>query len=155
MCPETIYTHIYKNAKAGGALWKNLPRVTRYTLVGWSPTKDANSITQVIIRLLKSIGIACTGITFDNGKEFSMHEVIARELNVDVFFARPYHSWERGTNENTNGLIRRLFPKGVSFATISEDDLRKIDVFLNERPRKCLGWQTPREVMTAFLASAA
>lgn len=72
-----------------------------------------------------------------------------------LFFARPYHSWERGTNENTNGLIRRLFPKSESFAAIGETELQRIDTFLNDRPRKCLGWKTPREEMDAFLAAAA
>ncbi|OPZ49007.1 MAG: hypothetical protein BWY92_01486 [Firmicutes bacterium ADurb.BinA052] len=76
-------------------------------------------------------------------------------MKADVFFARPYHSWERGTNENTNGLIRRLYPKSESFASIGGEDLRRIDTFLNDRPRKCLGWKTPREVMAAFLAAAA
>jgi IS30 family transposase len=72
-----------------------------------------------------------------------------------VFFAPPYHSWERGTNENTNGLIRRLYPKKSSFASIGAAELRRIDEFLNDRPKKCLGWKTPREAMDAFLAAAA
>ena len=69
-----------------------------------------------------------------------------------VYFANPYHSWERGTNENTNGLIRRLHPKKSSFAEIGAVELRRIDTFLNDRPRKCLGWWTPREKMDAFLS---
>jgi len=217
VCKETIYKHVYEDAKAGGELWKNLPRakrkrkrrcprqegrgrgvipgrrgietrppevelritvghwegdlvvganatgylvtlverVTRYTLVGWSATKEADEVKSVIIRLLAAVGVACTGITFDNGKEFARHAEIAKALKADVFFARPYHSWERGTNENTNGLIRRLYPKSESFASIGGEDLRRIDTFLNDRPRKCLGWKTPREVMAAFLAAAA
>jgi len=217
VCKETIYKHVYADAKAGGDLWKNLPRakrkrkrrcprqdgrrrgvipgrrgietrppevelritvghwegdlvvgayatgylvtvverVTRYTLAGWSRTKEADEVTAVIIGLLRPIGVACTGITFDNGKEFARHDEIASALKADVFFARPYHSWERGTNENTNGLIRRLFPKSASFAAIGAADLQRIDTFLNDRPRKCLGWQTPKEVMNAFLGTAA
>jgi len=217
VCKETIYKHVYADAKAGGDLWKNLPRakrkrkrrcprqdgrrrgvipgrrgietrppevelritvghwegdlvvgayatgylvtvverVTRYTLVGWSRTKEADEVTAVIIGLLRPVGVACTGITFDNGKEFARHDEIASALKADVFFARPYHSWERGTNENTNGLIRRLFPKSASFAAIGAADLQRIDTFLNDRPRKCLGWQTPKEVMKAFLGAAA
>ena len=217
VCKETIYKHVYADAKAGGDLWKNLPRakrkrrrrcprqegrrrgvipgrrgietrppevelritvghwegdlvvgayatgylvtvverVTRYTLVGWSRTKEADEVTAVIIGLLRPVGVACTGITFDNGKEFARHDEIASALKADVFFARPYHSWERGTNENTNGLIRRLFPKSASFAAIGAADLQRIDTFLNDRPRKCLGWQTPKEVMNAFLGTAA
>ena len=217
VCKETVYKHVYEDAKAGGDLWERLPRakrkrrrrcprqegrgrgvipgrrgietrqpevelritvghwegdlvvganatgylvtlverVTRYTLVGWSATKEADEVKSVIIRLLAAVGVACTGITFDNGKEFARHAEIAKALKADVFFARPYHSWERGTNENTNGLIRRLYPKSESFASIGGEDLRRIDTFLNDRPRKCLGWKTPREVMAAFLAAAA
>ncbi len=138
-----------------GYLVTLVERVTRYTLVGWSATKGADEVKSVIVRLLVAIGVACTGITFDNGKEFARHAEIATALKADVFFARPYHSWERGTNENTNGLIRRLYPKSGSFAAIGEADLRRIDTFLNDRQRKCLGWKTPREVMDAFLAAAA
>jgi len=142
-------------AHATGYLVTLVERVTRYTLVGWSRTKEADEVAAEVIRLLAAIGVACTGITFDNGKEFARHGEIASALKADVFFARPYHSWERGTNENTNGLIRRLFPKSASFAAIGEADLRRIDVFLNDRPKKRLGWKTPREVMDAFLAAAA
>jgi IS30 family transposase len=130
-------------------------RVSRFSLAGWSATKEAGEVASVIIRLLAGLGGAVTGITFDNGKEFARHAEISEALGADVFFARPYHSWERGTDENTNGLIRRLFPKGVSLAGVTEEDLKRIDTFLNDRPRKCLGWKTPREVMDAFLAAAA
>jgi IS30 family transposase len=136
-------------AYATGYLVTLVERVTRYTLVGWSRTKEADEVTAVIIRLLRSVGVACTGITFDNGKEFARHVEIASALKADVFFARPYHSWERGTNENTNGLIRRLYPKSESFAALNAVDLQRIDTFLNDRPRKCLGWATPREVIDA------
>ncbi len=95
-----------------------------------------------------------TGLTPDNDKEFARHEELARTTGLDVFFARPCHSWERGMNENTNGLIRRLHPKRSSFAHVGKAELRRIDRYLNDRPRRCLGWQTPREAMTAFLASA-
>ena len=126
-------------AHATGYLVTLVERVTRYTLVGWSVTKEAGAVGAGIIRLPAASGVACTGITFDNGKEF----------------ARPYHPWERGTNENTNGLIRRLCPKSVSFAAIGEADLKRIDVYLNNRPKKCPGWKTPREVMAASFAAAA
>ena len=106
----------------------------------------------MIVDLFMKAGIPIDGITFDNGKEFARHEHIARELKADVFFARPYHSWERGTNENTNGLIRRIYPKQASFTTFGEKELRRIDTFLNDRPRKCLDWLTPREEMEARLA---
>ena len=135
-----------------GYLVTLVERVTRFALVGWSPGKEADAVALVIVDLFMKSGIPIDGITFDNGKEFARHELIARELHADVFFARPYHSWERGTNENTNGLIRRIYPKEASFAAFGGEDLRRIDTFLNDRPRKCLGWMTPREEMEAHLA---
>ncbi len=100
-------------AAGTGYLVTLVERVTRFALVGWVPTKEADVVTAEIIRLFRGIGVICTGITFDNGKEFAGHAEIscALELRDGVFFATPYHSWERGTNENTNGLIRRLYPR--------------------------------------------
>ena len=137
-----------------GYLVTLVERVTRFTLVGWSSSKEADVVAQVIIRLFMeaNIPIPVEGITFDNGKEFARHELIAQALQADVYFARPYHSWERGTNENTNGLIRRIYPKESSFEDIGKADLRRIDLFLNDRPRKCLGWMTPRERMEEHIA---
>ena len=217
VCKETIYTYIYADAKAGGDLWKNLPRArrkrrrrcprqdgrgrgkipnqrmidtrpaevetrasvghwegdlinganktgnlvtlversTRFTLLDRTQTKEAEEVTLDICELFSGMPPASRlSLTLDNGKEFARHEQMARETGMDVFFANPYHSWERGTNENTNGLIRRLHPKKSSFANIGRAELKRIDTFLNDRPRKCLGWFTPREKMTAFLASA-
>ncbi len=142
-------------AAATGRLATPAERVTRCTPAGWSAAKDADEVKSVVIGLLAAIGVACTGIAFDNGKEFACHAEIAAALKADVFFARPYQSWERDTNENPNGPIRRLFPKSESFAAIGGDALARIDAFLNDRPRKCLGRQTPREAMDAFLAAAA
>ena len=218
VCKETIYKHIYADAKAGGTLWKHLPRarrkrhrrcpkqegrgrgripnqrridtrpadvetrttvghwegdlingahktgnlvtlverLTRFTLTGRTDSKEADEVTQRICAQLGTLPHAVRlSLTLDNGKEFARHEEIALITNMDVFFAKPYHSWERGTNENTNGLIRRLHPKKSSFAGIGEAELRRIDTYLNDRPRKCLGWMTPREKMAAFLACAS
>lgn len=217
VCKETIYKHIYADAKAGGDLWKQLPRAhrkrrrrcprpswrgrgripnqrmidarpaevvsrrtvghwegdlingaprtrnlataverkTRFTLLGRTDTKEAGEVTPVFCAMFARIPKAArVGLTLDNGKEFAGHEILARCTGLDVFFAHAYHAWERGTNENTNGLIRRLYPKGSSFATMGKTELQRIDRYLNDRPRKCLGWQTPREAMNAFLASA-
>jgi IS30 family transposase len=130
-------------------------RTTRFSLVGRSDSKEANEVRGVIEMLLGPLPLdVLLSITFDNGKEFAQHEALARNLGLDVYFAKPYHSWERGTNENTNGLIRRLYPKKSSFANVDEAALERIDKFLNDRPRKCLGWMTPREKMAAFLVSA-
>lgn len=85
-------------------------------------------------------------ITADNGKEFALNERIAKELKVDVYFAHPYHSWERGANENTNGLIRQFFPKAADFESLSEDRIQIVQDNLNNRPRKRLGFYTPIEI---------
>jgi IS30 family transposase len=90
--------------------------------------------------------------TFDNGKEFAEHEALAQRLEMEVFFADPYCSWQRGTNENTNRLLRQYYPKGTDFADISHHDLAHTVQAINQRPRKVLNYQTPSEV---FLGSNA
>lgn len=82
-------------------------------------------------------------ITSDNGKEFALHQLIAKELNVDFYFARPYHSWERGANENLNRLIRQYFPKKTDFAGITNQDVEQVQNILNTRPRKRLEFEAP------------
>ena len=146
---------LINGAHETGNLVTLVERKTRFTLVGRTDSKEAAEVTQVICALFKTMPTSVlTGVTFDNGKEFSHHEEIARNMQMDVYFARPYHSWERGTNENRNGMIRRLHPKQSSFAGISDVELNRIDRFLNDRPLKCLGWMTPREKMTLCVVSA-
>lgn len=84
-------------------------------------------------------------ITADNGKEFARHKEIAKGLDAEFYFARPYHSWERGANENTNGLIRQYIPKGTDFSELTDEMLAEIEWKLNHRPRKSLGYRTPLE----------
>jgi len=146
---------LINGAHETGNLVTLVERNTRFSLIGRTDSKEAEEVTQVICALFARLPhAALVSLTLDNGKEFARHEELARIARMDVFFARPYHSWERGTNENTNGLIRRLHPKQSSFAGIGEEELKRIDRYLNDRPRKCLGWLTPREKMTAFLACA-
>jgi IS30 family transposase len=85
-------------------------------------------------------------ITSDNGREFARHQHIAAQLSADFYFAHPYSSWERGLNENTNGLVRQYFPKKADFTTITDKDLNHVVRRLNNRPRKTLGYKTPNEV---------
>ena len=120
-------------------------RKSRFTLLRTFPGKHADPITQGIKELLKWDARLKT-ITFDNGKEFAGHEEIAAALNVDCYFANPYSSWERGTNENTNGLIRQYLPKNRSLKNISMEEETMIMDKLNLRPRKCLDFKTPYEV---------
>ena len=86
-------------------------------------------------------------VQLDNGKEFAEHEKLGENLGGDVYFAKPYHSWERGLNENTNGLLRQYFPKGTDFSKITQYRLKKVEAEVNGRPRKTLGYRTPQEVM--------
>lgn len=85
-------------------------------------------------------------ITADNGKEFSDHIAISKALDAEFYFAHAYASWERGLNENTNGLVRQYFPKKSSFAAITTEDIDLVMERLNSRPRKCLGYKTPNEL---------
>jgi IS30 family transposase len=86
-------------------------------------------------------------MTYDNGMEMAQHKLFTKNTGMQVYFAHPYSSWERGTNENTNGLIRRYFPKGTDFNNVSEEQLKIVQDKLNNRPRKVLGFKTPNEIM--------
>ncbi len=110
-------------------------------------TKQADEVAQAVIDALEEFPTSWVRtITFDNGTEFARHEDMAQVLPVDIYFAAPYSSYQRGTNENTNGLIRRYLPKGTSFSNLSQKKLNWIVHELNNRPRKILGYRTPNEV---------
>ncbi|MCP4569244.1 MAG: IS30 family transposase [FCB group bacterium] len=128
-------------ARASGYLVTLLERVSRRVLIGYTKTKFADQVTAEILRLLENAVVKT--ITFDNGKEFAGHEQIAAKLKCKCFFAKPYHSWERGANENTNGLIRQYFPKKMSFAKITAKQINFVQQRLNTRPRKCLDFKPP------------
>jgi len=85
-------------------------------------------------------------MTFDNGKEFARHAHLAEQLEAKAYFAHPYHSWEHGLNENTNGLIRQYFPKGSNFDQLTTKEVQRVQALLNSRPRKCLAYQTPHDI---------
>jgi len=129
-----------------GALVTLTERVSRYTLASMLPSKHAEGVTATIIGLLGPHKGKRHTMTFDNGKEFAGHESIAKNLKMAVYFAHPYHSWERGLNENTNGLLRQYFPKGSSFEKVTEVQVQSAVDSLNHRPRKILGFKTPFEV---------
>ena len=124
-----------------GAIVSLVDRKTRYTKLIKVERATAEAVQLAITTALNSFPVH--SITFDNGKEFASHLVIAEALNTATFFARPYHSWERGTNENTNGLVRQYIPKKTDFATVSHEDVARIENLLNTRPRKCLGYNIP------------
>lgn len=129
-----------------GALLTLTERASRFTLASMLPSKHADGITAAAIDLLSPHKGKCHTMTFDNGKEFAGHEIMAKKLRMAIYFAHPYHSWERGVNENTNGLYRQYFPKGSSFAEVTDDQVRAAVERLNHRPRKVLGFKTPFEV---------
>lgn len=136
-----IDTLIGKNSKS--ALITAVERKTMYTRICHITSKKADVVTEKIIDMLRPIKSKVLTITVDNGKEFTFHKKIAETLDAKVYFAHPYHAWERGLNENTNGLIRQYFPKKTPFLNITKDQTRFVENKLNRRPRKSLGYNTP------------
>lgn len=121
-------------------------RKSKLTRLRKLATKAANEMKDTCIALLAPLAAKVHTITVDNGKEFCEHESLAAGLQARVYFAHPYASWERGLNENTNGLVRQYFPKKYEFARIKTKDLQLVEDLLNNRPRKTLGYRTPNEV---------
>jgi IS30 family transposase len=138
-----------------GALVTIVDRVSKFTLIKKVDSKHAEVVTAATISLLQPYLDKTLTITADNGKEFAGHETIKEHLNADVYFAHPYHSWERGLNENTNGLIRQYFTKGNSFENITDDEVEAVMYKLNHRPRKTLNFKTPYAVFFAELLQEA
>lgn len=142
-----IDTVIGKNHQ--GALVTIVDRVSKFTLIKKVVSKHAEVVTEATIALLQPYLDKALTITADNGKEFAGHEKIKAALDADVYFAHPYSSWERGLNENTNGLIRQYFTKGSSFENITDKDVEEVMKKLNHRPRKSLNYKTPHSVFFA------
>ena len=133
---------IYPNKKALNSLVERKTLITRLSLLN---RKTAIETKAAIINQLQNLPVET--ITFDNGSENTLHEEIGQELNVDTYFCHPYHSWEKGTNENTNGLVRRYLPRGKSIDGLTQIDIDDIAEELNNRPRKKLGYFTPNEML--------
>lgn len=129
-----------------GAVVTLVERKSKLTAIGKLARNTAEAVQEQIIRLLNPHKSRVYTITADNGREFANHETFAKVLKADVYFARPYHSWERGLNENTNGLIRQYFPKGTDFRKVTDEQLIFVMTRLNNRPRKSLSFKTPNEV---------
>jgi IS30 family transposase len=139
-----IDTMIGKKQK--GVLLTLVERKSKLTLIKKVSNKQADLVAEAAINLLNPYRVKVFTITADNGREFYHHEHIKEQLKTDVYFAHPYHAWERGLSENTNGLIRQYFPKGLNFQTIKREHVQKAMDRLNNRPRKTLGFKTPNEV---------
>ena len=129
-----------------GVVMSHVERTSKYTKLAKLPDKNADSVVQACARVLLPLADQIETITYDNGKEFASHAQIATSLGALSYFAKPYHSWERGLNEHTNGLFRQYFPKGSDFSILSDADVQRVEDKLNSRPRKILGYQTPREI---------
>ena len=127
------------------ALSVTVERKTRFTLITKLSNRSAQVKAVAVITRLKDYPRKT--LTADNGKENTYHQLIAKELDLLMYFCHTYASWERGTNENTNGRIRRFIPKGISIDTISEETIAAIEYQLNHTPRKCLQFLTPYEIM--------
>ena len=124
-----------------------IERKTRYALLVKLPNKKSDVVTSRFAQKFKAIPkLMRKTMTYDNGTEMALHKTFTKTTGIKVYFAHPYSSWERGSNENTNGLIRRFYAKGTDFSKISETDLTNLQNWLNNRPRKVLGYYTPMEM---------
>lgn len=136
-----VDTIVGKDQKS--ALLTLVERKTNYLIVRKLNNFKAEDTARAAIRALKEHKERVHTLTTDNGKEFYRHTKISKALKANVYFCRPYHSWEKGLNENTNGLLRQYFPKQTDFRNISHQEIQRVQDELNNRPRKTLGYQTP------------
>lgn len=136
---DTVYGGVGK-----GFLVTQVDRKSRFLRAGLLAKRDASLTKAVICQLLKDVPVK--SISLDNGSEFSEFKALEAELHTLVYFAEPHKPWQRGTNENTNGLLRFFFPKGCDFHAVSQEFVDSVVDLINSRPRKCLGWRSPAEV---------
>jgi IS30 family transposase len=130
-----------------GAIATHVDKASKFLVARVMKDRTAGEMNRVSIAAFESIPAEQRQtMTFDNGKEFSKHEQLTARLGVQCYFANPYHSWERGLNEHTNGLIRQFFPKGTNFRIVKQDEVDQVVELINHRPRKSLGYRTPHEV---------
>ena len=135
------------------ALGTLVERTTRKTILVPLKAKDAQSVRKAYAHALRVLPreLAKT-LAYDQGKEMSEHQRFTIDTGIQVYFAHPGSPWERGTNENTNGLIRQYFPKGTEFDQVSVREIKRVERELNDRPRKVLQWKKPDEVFNQLVA---
>jgi IS30 family transposase len=134
------------------ALATMVERKSGYARIGRADNMRAATVRRVIARRMRDMPAALRrSVTFNNGKEFAEHRQLAQTLNLETYFALPYRSWQRGVNENTNGLLRQFFPKRTDFSRISHQEVARVETLLNERPRRRLDYRTPSEVIAKRL----
>jgi transposase, IS30 family len=135
-------------AGRSSAIGTIVERKTRYTYIVKLTDRKSKTVTKMFAVELARTSYNCRkSLTYDNGNEMANHKWLTKKTGMTVYFAHPYSSWERGTNENTNGLIRRFFPKGTDFNQVTEEQLKIVQEKLNNRPRKVLGYRTPNEML--------
>jgi transposase, IS30 family len=132
--------------RRSGGLLTLVERKTLYTRIIRLPARRADELAEAAVRQMKTFKPRVKTITLDNGMEFSEHARIAAGLEADIYFAHPYASWERGINENTNGLIRQYFPKGTDFDQVTDEQIQWVMDRLNNRPRKSRRGRSPNEL---------
>jgi len=138
-----------RNASALGTL---VERTTRFTLLVPLHAKDAVTVRRAFARELRRLPQQLTrSLTYDQGQEMREHRLFTRDTHIQVYFAHPHSPWERGTNENTNGLLRQFFPKGTDFTTRSRSQIKQVQTMFNGRPRKVLHWRKPIDVFAELL----
>lgn len=142
---DTVY-----GSPGKGLLVTLVDRKSRFARIGLLKCRNAEETRSVIERLLQ--GLPVESISLDNGSEFAQFHEMEENLNTLVYFAEPHKPWQRGTNENTNDMIRFFFPKGFNFTTVTDEDVQAVEDLLNNRPRKCLGGRTPAEVFYESVA---
>jgi len=142
-----------QGTKGTGGLVTHVERRSRYLVAGLAKDGQAKTFNEATIRVFSSVPrVLRHTMTADNGSEFTQFKTLEQKLGVKVYFANPYSAWERGTNENTNGLLRQFFPKGMAFDRVTDEQVAKAVSLLNNRPRKCLGYRTPKEVLPRGVA---
>lgn len=144
---DTVYGGVGK-----GLLVTLVDRKSRYLLMGFLPSRSAQSTRHLIQQLLRSVPVE--SISLDNGSEFSEFRELEAELNTTIYFAEPHKPWQRGSNENMNDIVRFFFPKGFDFRSVSAEQILFVQNLINNRPRKCLGWLSPAEVFFDGVALA-
>lgn len=134
------------------ALGTLVERTTRFTLLVPLKEKDAVNVRKAFAREVKRLPQQLRqSLTYDQGKEMGEHKLFTKQTKMQVYFAHPGSPWERGTNENTNGLVRQYFPKGTDFSQVTVREIKKAQRLLNGRPRKTLGFETPAETFNTLL----
>lgn len=140
-------------AKHQGAITSIVERRTKLTRLVLLKGPTSEATREGIIARLEPVKQHVLTLTSDNGKEFAGHRKISEALEAEFYFCTPYHSWERGLNENTNGLVRQYFPKGMDFATLTHAEVQRVEDLLNDRPRKTLNYHSPNEVFEKLTAT--